>query len=116
MAVCWPRQAAAANRKFVFKIKTKNGGIVGNIVIEATDGGGGGLRAGLETEDGGAFDGDGRGAFDACGGNSERNFDAGSQEVWPFLQTKSVALIVPDARNFFSCSSETGPFRSPRSV
>lgn len=32
-----PRLAHAANRKFVFKIKTKTGGIVGNIVIEATD-------------------------------------------------------------------------------
>lgn len=29
--------AIAANRKFVFKIKTKSGGIVGNIVIEAKD-------------------------------------------------------------------------------
>ena len=28
---------AAANKKFVFKIKTKSGGIVGNIVIEAKD-------------------------------------------------------------------------------
>ena len=36
-AVCWPRQTAAANRKFVFKIKTKSGGIVGNITIEAKD-------------------------------------------------------------------------------
>ena len=27
----------AANRKFVFKIKTKSGGIIGNIVIEAKD-------------------------------------------------------------------------------
>ena len=36
-ALCLPRQAAAANRKFVFKIKTKSGGIVGNIVIEAKD-------------------------------------------------------------------------------
>ena len=33
-----PTIAAAANRKFVFKIKTKSGGIVGNIVIEAKDG------------------------------------------------------------------------------
>lgn len=32
-----PSFAHAANRKFVFKIKTKAGGIVGNIVIEATD-------------------------------------------------------------------------------
>ena len=32
-----PSLAHAANRKFVFKIKTKAGGIVGNIVIEATD-------------------------------------------------------------------------------
>ena len=28
---------AAANKRFVFKIKTKSGGIVGNIVIEAKD-------------------------------------------------------------------------------
>jgi hypothetical protein len=32
-----PGLAQAANRKFVFKIKTKAGSIVGNIVIEATD-------------------------------------------------------------------------------
>ncbi len=32
-----PATAFAANRKFVFKIKTKSGGIVGNIVIEAKD-------------------------------------------------------------------------------
>ena len=32
-----PSLAYARNRKFVFKIKTKSGGIVGNIVIEATD-------------------------------------------------------------------------------
>ena len=32
-----PRQALAAHRKFVFKIKTKSGGIIGNIVIEAKD-------------------------------------------------------------------------------
>ncbi len=32
-----PTSAHAANRKFVFKIKTKTGGIVGNVVIEATD-------------------------------------------------------------------------------
>jgi hypothetical protein len=38
LAALWlPRQATAANRKFVFKIKTKSGGIVGNIVIEAKD-------------------------------------------------------------------------------
>jgi hypothetical protein len=37
-AVCYPRQADAhRNRKFVFKIKTKSGGIIGNIVIEAKD-------------------------------------------------------------------------------
>jgi hypothetical protein len=35
--VAIPSLAHAANRKFVFKIKTKAGGIVGNIVIEATD-------------------------------------------------------------------------------
>ena len=33
----FPRQAVAAHRKFVFKIKTKSGGIIGNIVIEAKD-------------------------------------------------------------------------------
>jgi hypothetical protein len=27
----------AANRRFVFKVKTKDGGIIGNIVIEAKD-------------------------------------------------------------------------------
>jgi hypothetical protein len=32
-----PAVAHAAKRKFVFKIKTKDGGIVGNIVIEAKD-------------------------------------------------------------------------------
>jgi len=32
-----PSLALAVNRKFVFKIKTKSGGIVGNIVIEAKD-------------------------------------------------------------------------------
>jgi hypothetical protein len=32
-----PTLAHAANRKFVFKIKTKSGGIVSNIVIEAKD-------------------------------------------------------------------------------
>ena len=36
-ALCCPRQAVAANRKFVFKIKTKSGSIIGNIVIEAKD-------------------------------------------------------------------------------
>ncbi len=30
-------KALAANKKFVFKIKTKSGGIIGNIVIEAKD-------------------------------------------------------------------------------
>ena len=29
--------ALAANRKFVFKIRTKSGGIIGNILIEAKD-------------------------------------------------------------------------------
>ena len=29
--------STAGNRKFVFKIKTKSGGIIGNIVIEAKD-------------------------------------------------------------------------------
>ena len=28
---------AAANKKFVFKIRTKSGGIVGNVLIEAGD-------------------------------------------------------------------------------
>ena len=32
-----PSLAHAGNGKFVFKFKTKTGGIVGNIVIEATD-------------------------------------------------------------------------------
>jgi hypothetical protein len=32
-----PSFAYARNRKFVFKIKTKTGGIIGNVVIEATD-------------------------------------------------------------------------------
>jgi hypothetical protein len=32
-----PTSAHAANRKFVFKIKTKSGSIVSNIVIEAKD-------------------------------------------------------------------------------
>lgn len=32
-----PTAAFAANRKFVFKIKTKSGGVIGNIVIEAKD-------------------------------------------------------------------------------
>jgi len=36
-AILVPSVALAANRKFVFKIKTKDGGIVGNIVIEAKD-------------------------------------------------------------------------------
>ena len=36
-ATCLPSIALAANRKFVFKIKTKSGGIIGNIVIEAKD-------------------------------------------------------------------------------
>lgn len=30
-------EALAANKKFVFKIRTKSGGIVGNILIEAKD-------------------------------------------------------------------------------
>jgi len=29
--------AGAATRKFVFKVKTKSGGIIGNILIEAKD-------------------------------------------------------------------------------
>jgi hypothetical protein len=32
-----PGTVQAATRKFVFKIKTKSGGIIGNIVIEAKD-------------------------------------------------------------------------------
>lgn len=32
-----PVAALAANRKFVFKIRTKSGGIIGNILIEAKD-------------------------------------------------------------------------------
>jgi len=35
LAVCRP--AFAANQKFAFKIKTKDGGIVGNVLIEAND-------------------------------------------------------------------------------
>jgi hypothetical protein len=35
--VAAPSLAFGASRKFVFKIKTKSGGIVGNIVIEAKD-------------------------------------------------------------------------------
>jgi len=31
------RPVLAANKKFVFKIKTKSGGIVGNVLIEADD-------------------------------------------------------------------------------
>ena len=31
------RPAFAANQKFAFKIRTKDGGIIGNVVIEATD-------------------------------------------------------------------------------
>jgi len=34
---CLPFTALAANRKFVFKIKTKSGGIIGNILFEAKD-------------------------------------------------------------------------------
>ena len=30
-------QAAASNNKFLFKIRTKSGGIIGNILIEARD-------------------------------------------------------------------------------
>jgi len=37
LVVAVPLYALAANRKFVFKIKTKSGGIIGNIVIEAKD-------------------------------------------------------------------------------
>ena len=31
------RSACAANQKFTFKIKTKDGGIVGSVLIEASD-------------------------------------------------------------------------------
>jgi hypothetical protein len=34
--LCHPA-IAAANKKFVFKIRTKSGGIVGNVLIEAGD-------------------------------------------------------------------------------
>ena len=37
LASSWLVDAQAANKRFVFKIKTKSGGIVGNIVIEAKD-------------------------------------------------------------------------------
>ena len=37
LAATWCVPATAANRRFVFKIKTKSGGIIGNIVIEAKD-------------------------------------------------------------------------------
>lgn len=36
-AVLQPSLVLAANRKLVFKIKTKSGGIIGNILIEAKD-------------------------------------------------------------------------------
>lgn len=36
-ALCLMPTAPAKNRSFVFKIKTKSGGIIGNIVIEAKD-------------------------------------------------------------------------------
>jgi hypothetical protein len=35
--VVWPQIGLASNKKFIFKIKTKSGGIVGNILIEAKD-------------------------------------------------------------------------------
>ncbi len=36
--VGWEHHAlAASNKKFAFKIKTKDGGIVGNVLIEASD-------------------------------------------------------------------------------
>lgn len=31
------RPVLASNKKFIFKIKTKSGGIVGNVLIEASD-------------------------------------------------------------------------------
>ena len=37
-AICWSCQAAAANRKFVFTIKTTSGGIVGNHRVIPYDG------------------------------------------------------------------------------
>ena len=36
-SVCGPATALASRRRFVFRIRTKSGGIVGNIVIEAKD-------------------------------------------------------------------------------
>ena len=35
--VASPSLVSAANKKFAFKIKTKDGGIVGNVLIEASD-------------------------------------------------------------------------------
>lgn len=36
-ALVFPSHAFAANKKFVFKIRTRSGGIVGNVLIEASD-------------------------------------------------------------------------------
>ena len=36
-SIVWPSPVCAANKKFAFKIKTKDGGIVGNVLIEASD-------------------------------------------------------------------------------
>lgn len=36
-ALVFPSHAFAANKKFIFRIKTKSGGIVGNVLIEAGD-------------------------------------------------------------------------------
>lgn len=36
-ALVFPSHAFAANKKFVFKIRTRSGGIVGNVLIEAGD-------------------------------------------------------------------------------
>jgi hypothetical protein len=35
--LCICDYAIAANHKFIFRVKTKSGGIVGNILIEAAD-------------------------------------------------------------------------------
>lgn len=37
LSLVFCQQAFAANQKFTFKIKTKDGNIVGNVLIEATD-------------------------------------------------------------------------------
>ena len=37
IAPAWATESGARNRVFAFKIKTKDGGIVGNVVFEASD-------------------------------------------------------------------------------